>query len=128
MPKKMTSAELAELQGKGAKVIREPRQVEVQGMDSIMKGFKELVDSINETANSRNKEILCAIDKLTETICSKSMGGTDVSVDLTPIADMITRMNEPVQKIPYEFNVDRDHRGLLSKITATPITKITLDS
>jgi len=117
----MTAEQIAQAKAKGARIERETRNVELQGLTALVAEFKRMADSVDTIAQKRNDDLLEAISNLTEAVKQQELKGSDINVDLTPIAEIIEELQKPVQRVPYDFNVERDQRGLMKNVRAIPV-------
>ena len=114
----MTAEQIAQAKARGATIERETRQVELQGIAAVVAEFKRMADSVDIIAKKRNDDLLEAIKGLTEAV---NQQGSEVNIDMTPIAQMVERLQKPIERVSYDFIPERDQRGLMSKIRAVPV-------
>ena len=124
MPKVLTSAQIAQKQAQGARIERPVERREVSGMEALVAEFKRVADSMDALVEKRNDEMIGAINRLTETVKSRELKGGDVKVDMSPIAEVLKQLQQPVQKTGWNFTPERDNRGLISNIRAIPVQEI----
>lgn len=104
--KSIKLVEINHLQERGAKIHHEPREVIVNGLESIAEQIGAL----------GNKDLLIAVKGLTDVIASKEM---EVKVDAVDLAPLVKALEE--RKPPsYLFTIERDERGRMASVTAEP--------
>lgn len=108
MPDVISMDDLRALAAGGAKVNREPREVVVGGLDSIIVQLKAI-------AEKRDNEMLRAIEGLAAAMSEK--GEDREETDLAPL---IAAIATPKCRPTYHFKIERNDRGLISAVTATP--------
>jgi len=121
-PKVMSAAGIAKLRSEGTPMERETRKVEVQGIGAVVAEFKRMADSMDAIAKKRNDDLMGAIDKLTTAISRKELR----PIDLGPLVQAVAGLKQEVivqqpKKVPYDFDMIRDNRGLISTVRATPV-------
>lgn len=94
-----------------SKLMRNGAQVEVEREESgpqevIIEG---LIAQLEAIANRRDEELIAALQALG----AQSPTGTD----LTPLIEAL----KPRPPVAYEFDIDRNNRGQITKILATPV-------
>lgn len=128
MAKVLTDEELAELERIG-RVDYDPEEVNVAR-------FGELIDKLNELIQAQAErtqadlarsqaqlEVLASLQKQANQRGTKS---PSVTIDMTPLQDLVRELIAERDRVGYEFEVMRDPvSGYMSKVVATPIEKTT---
>jgi len=78
--------------------------------------------TMDAIAKKRNDDLMGAIDKLTTAISRKELR----PIDLGPLVQAVAGLKQEVivqqpKKVPYDFDMIRDNRGLISTVRATPV-------
>ena len=110
MPDVISMDDLRALAAGGARVNREPREVVVGGLDSIIVQLKAI-------AEKRDNEMLRAIEGLAAALVEKGEGREPM--DMAPLIAAIAARSTKCRPT-YRFEIERNDRGLISAVTATP--------
>lgn len=117
----ISEAELMELSADGAKITFEEEESGPVEID----GFKELIAQISRVAKSneviaakQSEQITMVLEKLV-TACGQQ------KINFNPIINMVRELKElakpkEVERPSYEFNIQRDNRGLMTSVEAIP--------
>ncbi|RMH12117.1 MAG: hypothetical protein D6698_15600 [Gammaproteobacteria bacterium] len=120
MAKKIRAAQLTELEQSGAKVLREKRAIEVEGLSALAEEFRRIVEARAREEAERSEKILDALQKLVTVVERK-----EVEVpDLRPILQELAALQKAhlVQREPpsYTFDIQRNRRDLMTRVIARP--------
>ena len=122
MLKTIKASDVSKLKGH---VKHEPREMVLGEMAELIKAVNkqnpELVESINlltkAVTNRRDEELLDMVRSLTALVAKI----TPTQPNNRPIIEMLKTMNTPTDtRKPYRFEIERDNRGLMTSIVATP--------
>lgn len=120
--KTITAAELARMKVDGAEVLREKREVSVEGLAELAAYFERLAAAAEEVARKRNEETIAAIDRLTKAVASKNVD----MPDLNPILEELVALQKAqLIKTPpaeYTFDIKRNSRQFMTQVVARPLT------
>jgi len=112
----LTQAELQSLLASGATVERNNVQISVAGMVQMLRHMGSMVETNKAIASKTNDAMVEAVNKLTHAVKEKSFKPQD----LKPLIDSLLNNNKPGKPIAYDFNIERNSRGVMTKVSATP--------
>jgi len=118
--RKVSQHELLKLVQSGAELSTEddaPRVIE--GFTDLVTQTKSLVSAHKASAEKQNEVLAVVMDRLS-TALEQFRGG---DVDLKPLEGLLAEIKaiKQVERPVYQFNVQRNHRGLLTGMTASPV-------
>lgn len=121
----ITEAELNELVNKGAKITREAQPMVIARFDELLSKLDAMLQANVERVqadiarNQTNLEILATLQAL---IRNQVSSGKPHKAEIDQIKTVLAEITEQraMPKPAYEFTIDRDNRGFMSKIVATP--------
>ena len=123
MKKTIKAADVAALRDSGVDIVREKREVAVDGLQSLVEQFERIARANEAIAAKRNTDLLEAINKLTLAVSSKKID----TVDLRPVLAQLVALQEmqltPQDHPVYTFDIKRNSRGLSTQIIAQPVSR-----
>lgn len=128
MAKHLTQAEIAELSRIG-KVKYDPEDVNIARFGELIDKLDELIRSQAERTQAdlaRSQAQLEVLATLQKQVNAKGTKSPAVTIDMSPLHDLVRELVAQRDRASYEFQVHRDpNSGYMSKVIATPIEKIT---
>lgn len=118
----LTEAEIKQLLNEGAEVKTDNIELSLAGMVQLLGHVRALVDVNKQIAARNNKDLVDAVNKLTQSVQNKSFKPQD----LKPLIDTIVANNQPIEPpapTAYKHEFVRNSRGLLTSMTSTPISQ-----
>lgn len=108
MPRKVTTADLMRMAGEGAAIELPDRDLPPDPLPGLI---QELIES-NRQAMARQESLL---SQLTEMMANLNVEAGEV--DLTPVRDLIAKINTPQPYREVEaFDVERNNRGDMTRV------------
>ena len=114
MAKVLTTAQIEALKDQGAEIVSETEIRSVTLDEIVVEQFRRIADANAELAKKQDTEIVGAINELTRV----SAGSRE------PLGHVIEALREAVQsgfvRLGYTHTVERNSRGLITRIKSTP--------
>jgi len=117
--RKVNPEELIRMLSEGAEVSHEDDKPKViEGFDGLVNHLEAMVKAQKESADSQRELLTAVMGRLSEAL-EQFKGGT---VDLKPLESLVRQIesSHQVERPRYDFQVQRNSRGLLTGMTANP--------
>lgn len=113
--RKVSIAELLEMQASGAEIKKEDRPLVIEGFQSLVKEMQRHLDLQREIAENHEKKLAQYVDKI-------STGLQTQHLDIEALAAAIADAVRPLPRPDYRFHVERDGNGQITEINAKNLT------
>ena len=117
--RKVNPEELIRMLSEGAEVSRDDDKPKViEGFDELINQFGIMAAAQEEAAVSQRQLLAAVMERLSEAL-EQFKGGT---VDLKPLESLVRQIeaSHQIERPRYDFQVQRNSRGLLTGMTASP--------
>lgn len=124
MPRTISQEELDELISLGAEIEHEEEErgpIELKGLNELVQQLSKIAKANEAIAAKQSERLTDVLEKLT-VACGQQ------KINLNPIINMVRELKElatprEVERPSYEFNIQRDNRGLMQSVQAIPTSK-----
>lgn len=125
MAKTITPEEVARLKREGAEILREKREVSVDGFGALAQAFTRIAEANEAMAAKRNDDVLEAINRLSKTIEENAPRTYDLRPELRELIEtqraLLIRDSAP----EYRFQIKRNSRHFMTEVIASPASEAT---
>ena len=112
--RKMSSEELIAILKDGGKIKREDQPMVIEGFKELVSQMAKVIEQQQEDSKKQREFFQKAVEQLVQAIDNKQKD----------ISNMETLLTTQTPRPAYEFDIERDPRGYLKSITATPKTRM----